>query len=553
MRNGNRLLKTLLPLVIFSASSIADAQEHVSKFLMLPAQKQTTRSTIQPQHTTYTIETQQHTNTSVQQQPQLPSSPLDTIISVNARNVSMEYLFSLISEEANIPIVLKDFVSDGPIVAGMQQSTQSAGTSTQSSIPNSYVPGTPSNYPFGSTMLGYVSYYTGPKPLKYVLDEICGLYDLSWKYNPKQNVIYVYRYETKMFMLKLPMIQKNFNVDLDTSSANSANGGMAGLPGQTGSTSSQSIPPGNVNPATGNYKLQYQYNQKILLSIQTMLYTVLKDPGDKLSVTPMGYVMVTARPHEIQEIKTIINNINKVMSDVIPLRITVLAVQMNREYKAGLNLFNFNIPGQSAVNGGISLGNIQNGFSIGISNLSWNTVFQALEQVGKIHVLENDQLEALNYQPIVYAPITNQTILEGEVSNVITSTTGNTVTETPIINTIVTGSNLLIVPYKLSKNKIVVDMFRNQQQLLALQQYTFNAGSASNSFMLPSVQSNSNIQQTVLRKGQKLILLSSIVKGSDLSSNGIPGLSDIPVLGWLFSQKDLKHTNYQFLIIISYE
>lgn len=238
----------------------------------------------------------------------------------------------------------------------------------------------------------------------------------------------------------------------------------------------------------------------------------------------------------------------------IPLRITVLAVQINREYSGGLNLFNFNIPGQTAVNGGINLGNLQNAFSIGISNLSWNSMFEALEQVGKVHVLENDQLEALNYQPIVYTPITNQTILEGEVSNVVTSTTGNTVTETPIINTIVTGSNLFIVPYKLSEDKIVVDMFRNQQQLLALQQYSFTSGVGnSNQFTLPSIQSTSNIQQTVLKKGQKLILLSSVVKGRDLTSSGVPGLSDIPVLGWLFSQKDLKHSTYQFLIVISYE
>jgi type II secretory pathway component GspD/PulD (secretin) len=452
-------------------------------------------------------------------------------ITVNVNNVSFEYLFSLISNYAKVPIVLKDFESTTsstststlPLSGSMGGSTapMPVGTGTSGTTTTSFVG--------GSSKFGYVSYYTENKPIKYVLDELCGLYDLSYEITDDGKVV-VYRYKSDVFQVRLPALVENINLTDDY--------------------------------LTLNYKKDFYNN------LEKSLQGLLKDTNSKLTINDMGYITVRARPSEVELVKKTVEQINKYFTTTIPLRITVMIVRLNDKKTMGLNLFSWL---QSNVGSGLSLktgytGSINpiNAFTIGVSGAKLSAIIQALGEIGDVKIIEDNQMRALNYRPIMWKPLTKQRILANVqltyMQTAPTGTgTGGTIA-TPQLTTqtedIDQGSNLMLVPYVLDEKegKIVINFYRSQKDILKLENWQVNFGNAgSTQIILPTVKSYSQLQGTELRKGEQLILFSSTLTTQQIQKEGIPFLQNIPILGYLFGTEVKENDKFQVVVTIGYE
>jgi len=437
-------------------------------------------------------------------------------ITININNVTFEYLFNHISNYVKVSIVMRNFESD------------SSGTFTSTTSTTTQIGGNSRILPIT------VSYYATNKPLKLVLDELCGMYDLTWKVEDYRIVIY--RYEEKVFQVKLPILEKIISLNDDA--------------------------------------LTLKYQKDFYQNLETSLKSLLKDGSSKITINNMGYIAVRARPSEIRIIEQTVNKINKYFTSTIPLRITVLIVRLNNSNTAGLNVFKLKSDNQQAFNFNLSRENnlnLTNALNLSFAgifkNWSLEGLFQILSEYGDVKVLEDLHMRALNYQPLIWKPQKKQRIISNfQLTYMSTAptgtgtgqTTGN-ITTVPQVTTqtedIDEGSNLIIVPYYLTDDgeQIVVDMYRSQKEILELTNWNVNLGNGNNTIILPKVQTYSDIQQSVVKKGEGIIIVSSTVTQETLRKSGIPFLQNIPIIGYLFGTTTKENDKFQIVITIGYE
>jgi len=325
----------------------------------------------------------------------------------------------------------------------------------------------------------------------------------------------------------------------------------------------------NIN-LTDDY-LTLSYKKDFYGNLEKSLQGLLKDTNSKLAINDMGYITVRARPSEVELIKKTVEQINKYFTTTIPLRVTVMIVKLNDKKTMGLNLFNWL---QSNVGSGLSLrtgytGSINpiNAFTIGVSGAKLSAIIQALSEIGDVKIVEDNQMRALNYRPIMWKPLTKQRILANVQLSYMqtapvgtdTGTNGGTIA-TPQLTTqtedIDQGSNLMLVPYVLDEKegKIVINFYRSQKDILKLENWQVNFGNAgSTQIILPTVKSYSQLQGTELRKGEQLILFSSTLTTKQIQKEGIPFLQNIPILGYLFGTEVKENDKFQVVVTIGYE
>jgi general secretion pathway protein D len=415
-------------------------------------------------------------------------SVLNTPVSVNVRNVSLTYLASLLSQHARVPIVLRDIA--------YPQQVQTAGQGGQTQAQSEYFT---------------LSYFADGKPLHQVLDEITGMFDLWWKYEGGRIVIY--KYESKVFNLRLPFLQKK------------------------------------IDERNGSLTLAYQ--REFTKNLEASLQKLLRDSGSKVSVDEMGNVYVVGTPSEVRAIENAVDKINENFTKPIPLKVKVYLVSDSDFVSLGLswNITSGNVSSSlsSAVAGSI--------FTLSVATSRIEAQLNALAKSGKASLIEESVLTALNGQPMVYSPVQKQRIISRFDLSFVAPTSGTPSSATPTITMqtedIQTGSMLIIVPYFVSEDTIAVDLYRRQDSLERLETKKVDLAGFQNEVALPLVSTRTNLNQTLLRKGETLVLFTSAQTLEQFRDNGIPFLKDIPILGYLFSSKE--KTKELFRLVITME
>jgi type II secretory pathway component GspD/PulD (secretin) len=417
-------------------------------------------------------------------------SVLNAPVSVNVRNVPLTYLASLLSQHVKVPIVLRDIA--------YPQQVQTAGQGGQTQAQSEYFT---------------LSYFADGKPLHQVLDEITGMFDLWWKYEGRRIVIY--KYESRVFNLRLPFLQKK------------------------------------IDERNGGINLVYQ--REFTRNLEASLQKLLRDSGSKVSVDEMGNVYVFGTPSEVKAIENAVAKINENFTKPIPLKVKVYLVSDRDFQSLGVSW----ALRSGSVEAGLSSAVVSPIFSLSVATGLIVAQLDALAQSGKATLIEDNILTALNGQPMVYSPLQKQRIIsQFQLSFVAPTGDGGPSVATPTITMqtedIQTGSMLIIVPYYVNEDTIAVDLYRRQDSLEKLETRRVNLAGFENEVSLPSVATRTNLNQTLLRKGETLVLFSSAQTLEQFRDSGIPFLKDIPILGYLFSTKERTKELYRLVITMEF-
>uniref|UniRef100_A0A7C5X3V3 Type II/III secretion system secretin-like domain-containing protein n=1 Tax=Thermocrinis ruber TaxID=75906 RepID=A0A7C5X3V3_9AQUI len=443
-----------------------------------------------------------------QQSPQSVVLPLEkekedvlsTPISINVRNVSLTYLASLLSQHAKVPIVLRDIAYPPQVQAGQVgqvQAVQGGQTQAQSEYFT-------------------LSYFADGKPLHQVLDEITGMFDLWWKYEDGRIVIY--KYSAKVFNLRLPFLQKK------------------------------------IDERNGGITLSYQ--REFTKNLEASLQKLLRDSNSKVSVDEMGNVYVVGKPSEVRAIEEAVRRINENFTKAIPLKVKVYLVSDRDFSSLGISWS----AKEGSVNASLGSAVASSIFNLSVATSKIEAQLNALAQSGKASLIEESVLTALNGQPMVYSPVQKQRIISrfdlSYVSPIATGSGTPSSVATPTITMqtedIQTGSMLIIVPYFVSEDTIAVDLYRRQDSLEKLDTKKVDLAGFQNEVALPLVSTRTNINQTLLKKGETLVLFTSAQTLEQFRDSGIPFLKDIPILGYLFSTKEKTSELYRLVITMEF-
>ncbi|MFP3159233.1 MAG: Type II secretory pathway component PulD-like protein, partial [Hydrogenobaculum sp.] len=397
-----------------------------------------------------------------------------------------------------------------------------------------------------------VSFY-GQGTLKSILDTFCAYNDLYYKV--KNGKIIVRRYISAVFQLNVPMTTTkayNYNMTFGQSVTNSSSGG-----GVLGGTTINPI----QNTGTNSSSSTFSFNENLAQNIVNLITPLLQDKRSKISYDPnTGLLTFFGSINDYKTVKSIVNKLNKELSEPIKIRINIIAINLLNEYSTGINisalfqhLKNLNL----SLNAPITLTNSSNSlFKASLSGSNYGAFLNALEQYGKTKSIDSETYTVLPNQPIVYAPTDTQSYISSYNIYIPPTVAGvvSTPAYIPIVSYLNTGTSITILPRLANNKKLMVDVYysQNTAQNLNTQNITISQG-VTVPIQFPEVSSQNSVLTSVLKPGQTIALISSVYDLKKNNEAGIPFLIRIPLIKYLFGNTDKYSNKVQFIITITYE
>ncbi len=367
-----------------------------------------------------------------------------------------------------------------------------------------------------------------------VLDEILGTYDLYYEIN--ENVIRIKPYEERMF--KLNFLNTNIATTFDV-------GGDVLGAGETETASGLS----------GNFKLSGKG------ASQGNAYEIIEDMvkrmvsnGGKYSVNRLsGSLYIKDRPAVVQSVARSVNYLKDMLSRQILIEARIIEVTLSDDYSYGIDW--------SAVRDKASAGTRYDsvGWNLGSGlvlrrldkYLTIDATLNALRTFGDTKIVSNPTIRAKHGQPAMISVGTSYTYKK----SVTTTTTGsdlNNAESTEVeVSTVFDGLILGVIPFIEESGKItlLINPIKSDVDQTSIQPEAITS-SASDSISLPKVGIKEISTTIGLNSGDVVILGGLIDKCQRTEKKGIPLLSSIPLLGYLFKNDTVSDVTRELVIVL---
>lgn len=403
----------------------------------------------------------------------------------------LSQLTGIISSQTRIPVRL----TDGADQLGVSAAPAAAGAGAGApAAPGGSAPASPS----GALPPGMLVSFEGPLPD--LLDMVTSYFNVYWSYDGSS--ITISRFQTRTFALDA-------------------------LPGSIAVTAPQST--GASGTAGGSAAAQplATANIDIWEDIRRTVADIVGQEGSVNISQSSGTVVVSTTGDRMERIASFIQEENRRLSRQVAITIELYTVKIDDAESYGLDSLSLALrmagnivdlgPIDGVPSGLASSDSTPGSMAFTILNpgaVSGTTgVFQALSTLGKTTRVAQIPITTLNNRPA------NQRIAvdQAYVSEVSTTTSGDTVSTDVSTDTVTTGISVSILPRLMADNRILLQYALAQGELLRLR----NFAAGDNTIQLPETQGLSFSQQVMLRNGSTLILAGFDQSDADSSAAGV--------------------------------
>ncbi len=258
-------------------------------------------------------------------------------------------------------------------------------------------------------------------------------------------------------------------------------------------------------------------------------------------------LVIYAKPRDFRLIEDALKKL-----DIVPLQVlieaTIAEVTLGNDLQYGLQYFfhaheNQFMFGNSStpITAGTAIAGVFPGFNYIFGSANANIVLNALSAITNVHVVSAPELLVLDHQ--------SASLLVGNEVPIPTAQIQSTVTSgAPIVNTIQyvdTGVILKVSPRVNASGLITLDI---GQEVSAVANATQTA--ATNS-LGPTITQR-RIESTITVQDGETVALGGLIQDTNsLTKDGLPVLSDIPVLGAAFRSTDRNVARTELLVLLS--
>ena len=368
-----------------------------------------------------------------------------------------------------------------------------------------------------------------------VLKEILGTFDLF--YEVKQNVIRIQPYEEKIFKL-------NF-LDADVEATFDVGGDVLGA-GETE----------QVQGLSGNFKLSGKGAKKSnpYNVLEEMIKGMLSKGGKYSLNTSSGSLYIKDTPAVIRSVSGLINHLRETLARQILIEARIIEVSLSDKYSYGIDwsVLRDQVTSTTKVNyaswslgRGLVLRGIHNEFSI-------DAAIDALRAFGDSKVVSNPSIRSKHGRPAIISVGTSFTYKKSVSTTRLDRDAGLEETTDVEVSTVFDGLILGVIPFieangqiTLLINPIISDVDPDSLSPKAV------TASGTESISLPVV-SIREISTTIgVNSGDVVVLGGLIDKRRQTSKEGVPFLSAIPGLGYLFKNEASRDETRELVIILS--
>jgi MSHA type pilus biogenesis protein MshL len=368
-----------------------------------------------------------------------------------------------------------------------------------------------------------------------VLKEILGTFDLF--YEVKQNVIRIQPYEERIFKL-------NF-LDADVEATFDVGGDVLGA-GETE----------QVQGLSGNFKLSGKGAKKSnpYSVLEEMIKGMLSKGGKYSLNTSSGSLYIKDTPAVIRSVSSLINHLRETLARQILIEARIIEVSLSDKYSYGIDwsVLRDQVTSTTKVNyaswslgRGLVLRGIHNDFSI-------DAAIDALRAFGDSKVVSNPSIRSKHGRPAIISVGTSFTYKKSVSTTRLDRDAGLEETTDVEVSTVFDGLILGVIPFieangqiTLLINPIISDVDPDSLSPKAV------TASGTESISLPVV-SIREISTTIgVKSGDVVVLGGLIDKRRQTSKEGVPFLSAIPGLGYLFKNEASRDETRELVIILS--
>ncbi|MHB8293023.1 MAG: type II secretion system protein GspD [bacterium] len=395
-----------------------------------------------------------------------------------------------------------------------------------------------------------------------VLKYIKTVYGFNYKY--VNHDIRLFNVETIVFHLPVIPLYNSVSASLGSSSGGMGSSGSSSMGSSSGSlTGSSGTSGGSSSIGSGSLSSMGGMASERVSNMSTPFFKkIIKIIKGVMS--KRGRIMYSPRNSDlvirdyvknIELVKKFINSIKKSMRTAIFIKLKVINIDLSSGYNYGINWNNlYSDMGRylgAASLLSVNLSNTPHNSLSGSDTIMFNSgngtqaIISALNNFGSVSIVNQTKLEVLAGQTRSLNDMTTIPYLEG---NQITSigALGSSAQSTPQLGSANSGINVVYTPIIYHK-KVYISV---QLILNTIDKFT-NYTSGKSTFSLPEVSTKSVSFTVKVPSGKSALVGALQYKSTSKNSEGIPVLSNIPILGLLFSGKSKTVSNNELFLLIT--
>ncbi len=368
-----------------------------------------------------------------------------------------------------------------------------------------------------------------------VLREILKVYDLY--YEVDQNVIRIRPFQERTF--KLDFLDTNILVGFDVG-------------GDVFGASKTESPSG----LSGNFKLSGKGAAKSnVYDLVDEMVQKLRSQGGKYSLNRVaGTLYIKDTPGVISAVSRMINHLRDVLSRQILIEARIIEVSLSNNYSYGIDwdLLRREVSGVTKLNEaswslgrGLVLSGVSRAFSI-------DAAIEALKTFGHTRIVSNPSIRCKNGKPALISVGTSITYKK-DVSVTTTAITNQTQNTTEVeVSTVFDGLILGVIPFIGDGGKVtlLINPIKSDVDPDSIEPVRV-AERSTESISLPRVGIKEISTTISLRTGDVVFLGGLIDRHKQKVKKGVPFLSAIPLLGYLFKNEGFRNETRELVIVLS--
>jgi MSHA biogenesis protein MshL len=438
------------------------------------------------------------------------------------------------------------------------------------------------------------------------LDTIRELYGYDFRLNGSRIMVQPATIQTRVFHVNYLMSQRRGRSDVRVSSgaiSDSVVAPTAGMPGSASTTPAIPTAAGALpgQPASAS---QVIVGSRVVTTSDADMWKELTDalkaivgsePGKQVVLSPQsGVILVRAMPAEIRSVEEYLRATRVVIERQVMLEAKIIEVELSDGYQAGVNWAAFADSGGNRFAGGTispgtelrpsgevltptaraadgsilassllrsnpaSPGNLTTGFGVpgtllglAFQTTNFATLLSFLETQGNLQVLSSPRIASLNNQKAVLKVGNDEFYVTNITTTTLTSVAGGT-TQSPSITVqpFFSGVALDVTPQIDENNQIILHVHPSVSEVVEKTK-NIDLGTSGN-FRLPLASSTINESDTVVRvQDGNIVAIGGLMREMTRKRrSGVPGLSDVPVVGNLFRSASNEARKSELVILI---
>jgi MSHA biogenesis protein MshL len=295
----------------------------------------------------------------------------------------------------------------------------------------------------------------------------------------------------------------------------------------------------------------------------TLQMIIGKGEDRRVVIDPQsGLVVVRAYPDELSAVDNFLQKAELSLQKQVIIEAKIIEVELKSGFQAGIQWDNFDLgPGGTFAASGKEYAGSLSSFTPrnddglgGVFSLNFNVsdftgVISMLQTQGEVQVLSSPRISTVNNQKAVIKVGTDEFFVTNVASNTTTSTTSTSNTPEISLTPFFSGIALDVTPQIGKDDEVILHVHPSVTEVV---EKTKTIDLAGDTYQLPLAFSSIRETDSIIRaRNGQVVVIGGLLQNKKTNLDaGVPWLSRIPLLGYLFRQKKESMVKSELVILL---